>query len=288
MGIVKVHSANQHQRSSYRRRNLRKTASVNVIRINHNPSRTMHSVSTPNHTEQEITNDASTKEIIVLTPTSDRRLVWSKEVRLRPPPAQHPLLPLALQQQRRLAATTTTSTSTTTTTTTITTTSATTTTTTTTPMPPCTPVSVSSSSNLLSATSGGSSYTCYAYAWTPLTTGIVTLTFSLQHNPAYWFLDDVSVYNGGTQMLTNGGFESGSFSPGWTKAAPTGCGSGTTGYVSSTYHRTGSYGYADGCNSHTDQLSQSFVVTAGQPYIISFWLKSGGTGSGISISVDIS
>ncbi|CAF4271478.1 unnamed protein product, partial [Adineta steineri] len=129
---------------------------------------------------------------------------------------------------------------------------------------------------------------CYAYAWTPLTTGIVTLTFSLQHNPAYWFLDDVSVYNGGTQMLTNGGFESGSFSPGWTKAAPTGCGSGTTGYVSSTYHRTGSYGYADGCNSHTDQLSQSFVVTAGQPYIISFWLKSGGTGSGISISVDIS
>ncbi|CAF1444566.1 unnamed protein product [Adineta steineri] len=262
MGIVKVHSANQHQRSSYRRRNLRKTASVNVIRINHNPSRIMHSVSPTNHTEQE--------------------------VRLRPPPAQHPLLPLALQQQRRLAATTTTSTSTTTTTTTSTTTSATTTTTTTTPMPPCTPVSVSSSSNLLSATSGGSSYTCYAYAWTPLTTGIVTLTFSLQHNPAYWFLDDVSVYNGGTQMLTNGGFESGSFSPGWTKAAPTGCGSGTTGYVSSTYHRTGSYGYADGCNSHTDQLSQSFVVTAGQPYIISFWLKSGGTGSGISISVDIS
>ncbi|CAF1236380.1 unnamed protein product [Adineta steineri] len=263
MGIVKVHSANQHQRSSYRRRNIRKTASVNVIRINHNPSRIIHSVSPTNRIEQEVTNDPSTKEIIVLTPTSDRRLVWSKEARLRPPPAQHPLLPLALQQQRRLAATTT-------------------------PMPPCTPVSVGSSSNLLSATSGGSSYTCYAYAWTPLTTGTVTLTFSLQHNPAYWFLDDVSVYNGGTEMLSNGGFESGSFAPGWIKAAPTGCGSGTTGYISSTYHRTGSYGYADGCNSHTDQLSQSFVVTAGQSYVVSFWLKSGGTGSGISISVDIS
>ncbi|CAF1440843.1 unnamed protein product [Adineta steineri] len=248
MGIVKVHSANQHQRSSYRRRNLRKTASVNVIRINHNPSRIMHSVSPTNHTEQEITNDSSDNEIIVLTPTSDRRLVWSK-------------VSLNLLFLQIFA---------------------------TTPMPPCTPLSVGSSSNLLSATSGGSSYTCYAYAWTPLTTGTVTLTFSLQHNPAYWFLDDVSVYNGGTQMLTNGGFESGSFSPGWTKAAPTGCGSGTTGYISSTYHRTGSYGYADGCNSHTDQLSQSFVVTAGQSYIISFWLKSGGTGSGISISVDIS
>ncbi|UJR17720.1 hypothetical protein I4U23_004618 [Adineta vaga] len=159
----------------------------------------------------------------------------------------------------------------------------------TTPTPPCTPSSIGSSSNLLTASSGStSSYACYAYEWTPVTSGTVTLTFVLQHNPDYWFLDDVSVYNGAVQMLTNGGFESGSFSPGWSQTAPTGCGSGTTGYVSSSYRRSGSYGYADGCNGRTDRLSQSFAATAGQSYIVSFWLKSGNSGSGVSISVTLS
>ncbi|CAF0770266.1 unnamed protein product [Adineta ricciae] len=181
------------------------------------------------------------------------------------------------------SATTTTSTSETTTTT------SSTATTTTTPVPPCTPNPVGSASTLLTASSGTtSSYACYAYEWIPTISGTVTLTFSFQHNPSYWFLDDVSVYNGAIQMLSNGDFESGSFSPGWTRVAPTGCGSGTTGYISSSYRRTGSYGYADGCNSHTDQLSQSFVATAGQSYIVSFWLKSGANGSGVSISVTLS
>ncbi|CAF1381361.1 unnamed protein product [Adineta ricciae] len=185
--------------------------------------------------------------------------------------------------------TTSSSTSTTSSTSETTTTTSSTATTTTTPVPPCTPNPVGSASTLLTASSGTtSSYACYAYEWIPTISGTVTLTFSFQHNPSYWFLDDVSVYNGAIQMLSNGDFESGSFSPGWTRVAPTGCGSGTTGYISSSYRRTGSYGYADGCNSHTDQLSQSFVATAGQSYIVSFWLKSGANGSGVSISVTLS
>ena len=98
-------------------------------------------------------------------------------------------------------------------------------------------------------------------------------------------MDDVSVSDGTTELLLNGGFESGSFSPGWTKSTPNGgCNAFTTGAAIDTSScHTGSYCFSDGCGGRTDQISQSFSVTAGHVYYISFWLKQGG-GSGSSIS----
>jgi hypothetical protein len=46
--------------------------------------------------------------------------------------------------------------------------------------------------------------TCHVYTWTSPVTGTVTLAFQLRHDPAYWYLDNVSVYNKGSQMLING------------------------------------------------------------------------------------
>jgi hypothetical protein len=46
--------------------------------------------------------------------------------------------------------------------------------------------------------------TCHVYTWTSPVTGTVTLAFQLRHDPAYWYFEDVSVYNNGSQMLING------------------------------------------------------------------------------------
>jgi hypothetical protein len=146
----------------------------------------------------------------------------------------------------------------------------------TTPVPPCTPTNVSSSSTLLSISSvNNTGYTCYAYEWTAPNTGMVTLAFQFRNDPVTWYLDDVSVYDGGTEMLVNGGFESGSLSP-WAVTFPNGpcVGGSPPGQLCNTTSHTGSYDYCDGCNTVADQVSQSFMATAGQVYVISFWLRT--------------
>ncbi len=60
------------------------------------------------------------------------------------------------------------------------------------------------------------------------------------------------------------------------------------GRVCSTLPHTGTHDYCDGCNGVPDQVSQSFMATAGQVYIISFWLKTGSIGSVITALVTIS
>ncbi|CAF4107274.1 unnamed protein product [Rotaria sp. Silwood2] len=165
----------------------------------------------------------------------------------------------------------------------------TTTTSTTTPTPPCTPTSVGSASTLYTTSSGsGTSYTCFAYEWTSPTTGLVTLAFELRHDPDLWFLDDVSVYAGAVQMLSNTGFETGSLSP-WVRTTPYGSCWGTAGHSCSSYSsHSGNYEICDGSNGCADRISQQFMATAGQVYIVSFWLKSGSTGSTISAKVTLS
>jgi hypothetical protein len=126
-----------------------------------------------------------------------------------------------------------------------------------------------------------------AYAWTSPATGVVTLAFQFRHDPDYWFLDDVSVYDGGSQMLTNGGFETGSLSP-WIRTTPNGPCSGSPGQVGNISPHTGTYGLDDGSNGCADQISQQFTATAGQVYAVSFWLKSGAVGSTVSVNVTLS
>jgi hypothetical protein len=104
-------------------------------------------------------------------------------------------------------------------------------------------------------------------------------------------MDDVSVSNGTAEMLLNGGSESGSLSPYWTTSNPNGgCNiTGSDAQISSTSCHTGSYCLVDGCGGHADQISQSFVTTAGQDYLISFWLQqNGGTTPVIAASVTLS
>lgn len=126
-----------------------------------------------------------------------------------------------------------------------------------------------------------------SYEWVSPRTGLVTLAFQFRHDPDFWYLDDVSVYNGPTQMLSNEGFESGSLSP-WVRTTPNGVCSGTQASVSSVSPRRGTYSLRDGSNGCADQVSQQFLATNGQTYVVSFYLKSGLSGSSTTALVTLS
>ncbi len=158
----------------------------------------------------------------------------------------------------------------------------------TTPTPPCTPTSVGSNSTLYSATpTTASQYQCLAYDWTSPTTGLVTLAFQFRNDPGNWYLDDVSVYDGGTQMLSNGGFETGSLSP-WVRTTPHGNCAGLAANVTNTTPNTGNYSLIDGSYGCADQVSQQFTATAGDIYVVSFWLEVGSTTPPLSAQVTLS
>ena len=145
-----------------------------------------------------------------------------------------------------------------------------------TPNPCGIPSFVGSSSSLFLASASINSYTCKYYQWVSTTNGTATLAFQMENDPDLWYLDDVSVSNGTAEMLLNGGFESGSFSPGWSVTTPNGncISASVAASIATTSCHTGSYCVKDGCNSRADQVSQSFVAIAGQSYFISFWLKA--------------
>ena len=102
----------------------------------------------------------------------------------------------------------------------------------------------------------------------------------LREDPHKWCVDDVSILKNGTEMLVNGGFETGSLPP-WIWSEPNGTCNGTKAAVTSSsgVARAGSYGLWDGSVGCFDQLAQSFNVTTDQKYVISFWFKSTDTGS---------
>lgn len=103
-------------------------------------------------------------------------------------------------------------------------------------------------------------------------------------------MDDVSVSDGTTELLLNGGFESGSFSPGWTVSTPNGaCGWFSTGaQISSSSCRTGFFCCIDGCGGCMDEVSQTFAAVAGKNYTISFWVTTAGGGSTIAMTAALS
>jgi hypothetical protein len=123
-------------------------------------------------------------------------------------------------------------------------------------------------------------YTCKIFSWTASTSAAVTFSIQLRNDAYAWYLDDVSIYAGARQQLSNGGFESGALPP-WVKTQPLGPCSGQQSVVSSAVlvRNTGGYGLSSACMNVYDQIAQSFNATAGQTYIISFWLKLTGTSS---------
>ncbi|HEY1725965.1 MAG TPA: hypothetical protein VGF89_11100, partial [Steroidobacteraceae bacterium] len=56
-------------------------------------------------------------------------------------------------------------------------------------------------------------YTFYSYSFQAQLSQTF-LTFEFRQDPAYWRLDDVSVTNGSSQLITNGGFEGGGYANG--------------------------------------------------------------------------
>jgi acyl-coenzyme A thioesterase PaaI-like protein len=125
------------------------------------------------------------------------------------------------------------------------------------------------------------SYTQYTYTYTA-TMAETWLTFEFRHDPSYWDLDDVSVTNaGGTNLIVNGGFETGSLSP-WTLGGTSGL--QNSGTVETGHAHAGTYSYVDGSVDGTDGIYQGFSTVAGQTYTISFWLANNeattGTGNG--------
>ncbi|CAF4246451.1 unnamed protein product [Rotaria magnacalcarata] len=112
------------------------------------------------------------------------------------------------------------------------------------------------------------SYTYYSYSYTP-TTNQATIMIELRQDPSALYIDDISVIDSSNQQLiSNGGFETGSLTS-WQRGTVSG------GSVSSGCANTGTYCYADGIVGQTDNIHQSFPTVVGSAVTVSFYLRNG-------------
>jgi hypothetical protein len=101
------------------------------------------------------------------------------------------------------------------------------------------------------------------------------ISFAFREDPAFEFLDDVSVAAGaGPNLIVNGDFESGPLGAN----APLGWSYLNTfnatfpGFVSNNNPHGGSNNYYDGAVQAYDGITQNIATTVGTTYTISFWL----------------
>ncbi|UJR11076.1 hypothetical protein I4U23_015258 [Adineta vaga] len=116
-------------------------------------------------------------------------------------------------------------------------------------------------------------YTCYSYTW--IATGAsATLSFFFRHDPGGWMVDDITVYRGPTQLLVNGGFETGNLT-GWIRTGICNLNIGEA-YFGNTYAKSGDWYYYDLCagDGNGDTISQTFSTIPGEIYNITFWLAN--------------
>ncbi len=111
----------------------------------------------------------------------------------------------------------------------------------------------------------------------------LTLKFVFQTNKKDgWYLDDVSVRDSlsSIELLVNGNFESTPLVSGWTTGSLSSCGT-TAGGAYNGCHSS-SQCYRDLCDGVNIWISQSFALTAGQWYNMTFWnyYYDGGPGGG--------
>jgi hypothetical protein len=156
---------------------------------------------------------------------------------------------------------------------------------------------------LLSLTNAAQSgYTQYTYS-VAATGSASTLEFSARNDPSQWDLDNVSLTasggsggssgssgsgsgssgsgSSGGNLVTNGSFETGSFS-GWTvggNSAPLSYGPQL--FVDKTAE-SGTYAAAFGSVGPDGTLSQTIATTPGETYTLSFWLQNETAGSNVN------
>ncbi|CAF1500214.1 unnamed protein product [Rotaria sp. Silwood1] len=123
-------------------------------------------------------------------------------------------------------------------------------------------------------------YQMQTYTYTATFTGMNILEFGFKavNQIKTWHLDDVSLIDknaSNAEMLVNGGFENGSL-VGWQMlCSNNNCGL-TVGNITQSNCHTGSYCYEGACQNAYDFLRQTFSVTSGHVYILSFWLYTNG------------
>lgn len=125
---------------------------------------------------------------------------------------------------------------------------------------------------------------------------LTNLTFAFREDPAFLFLDDVSLtdLSTGTPVpVVNGGFELGpvgsSAPTGWTYLNQYGASFG--GEVAQNNPHTGSNNYYDGAVQAYDAITQAIPTVPGDVYQVSFWLdddSSYTTFSRLSTNGDVS
>jgi hypothetical protein len=120
------------------------------------------------------------------------------------------------------------------------------------------------------------SYTEYSVDFTTAPGQVSTnLSFAFREDPAFLFLDDVTLTTGGgPNLLTNGDFEAGpvgsSAPTGWTYLNTFGATFG--GVVATNNPHTGSNNYYDGAVQAYDGITQNVATTGSTTYTVTFWL----------------
>lgn|SRR6185312_3657014 len=109
--------------------------------------------------------------------------------------------------------------------------------------------------------------------------GSTDLSFAFRDDPAFLHLDDVVLTTGGgSNMLTNGDFESGPIGAnapaGWTYLNI--FGAAAAGEVDTDTPHGGNNNYDDGAVQAYDAITQNVATLAGQTYNLSFWLFEDG------------
>ncbi len=129
--------------------------------------------------------------------------------------------------------------------------------------------------------SASSGYTHYSFNVTAVNT-TTYLSFFFRQDPSYWGFDDISFTgSNGVNLVSNGGFETGSYSS-WSLVGQQGLGAAgrvASGSPNSYYYgnpHSGNYWWYDGSVGGWDGIAQAVSTTPGQQYTLSYYLGGGG------------